>query len=162
LEEAAMPLRIRTALLALAGALSLAGCQTLVDLVTSPSDWISGTAESISASLRGLSVYSGSDSSGSGSGGGAGTAYREDVRAYAAEFAGTGGSSDDFLRGIGRVAESHGVSHWEGRADTLLAIGAGLRDAGLSRAEVEALAARDSGVDPRVAARLLEGYTAAE
>jgi hypothetical protein len=66
------------------------------------------------------------------------------------------------LRGIGRVAESHGVSHWEGRADTLLAIGAGLRDAGVSRADVEALGARATGADPRVAALVLEGYAGSE
>jgi hypothetical protein len=157
-----MALNIPAAGLALAAVLSLAGCQTLWASITSPSDWISGTGESISNSLRGLSVNSGSDSGSSGSRGAADTAYRQDVRAFAAEFARAGGSSDDFLRGIGRVAESHGVSHWEGRADTLLAIGAGLRDAGVSRADVEALGTRAAGADSRVAALVLEGYAGSE
>ena len=54
------------------------------------------------------------------------------------------------------------MSHWEGRPDTLLAIGEGLRDAGVSRADVEALGAHASGADPRVAARVLEGYAGSE
>jgi hypothetical protein len=157
-----MALHIPAAGLALAAVLSLAGCQTLWASITSPSNWISGTGESISNSLRGFGVYSGSDSGSSGSRGAADTAYRQDVRVFAAEFARAGGSSDDFLRGIGLVAESHGVSHWEGRADTLLAIGAGLRDAGVSRADVEALGARATGADPRVAALVLEGYAGLE
>ena len=157
-----MVLRIPVAALALAGALALGGCQSLWASITSPSDWISGRGVSISDSLRGLSVYSGSDSGSLGSRGGAGTSYRQDVRAYAAGFARTGGSSDEFLRGIGRVAESHGVSHWEGRPDTLLAIGHGLSDAGVSRADVEALGARATGADSRVAELVLEGYAAPE
>jgi hypothetical protein len=138
------------------GLVALTGCQVISASITSPSDWVSGTGESISGSFRGLSR-----SSGSGGGGSTDTAYRRDVRAFAADFAQGGGSSDDFLRGIARVAESHGVSHWEGRSDTLLAIGEGLADAGVSRSDVEALGARATDADPRVAALVLEGYAAA-
>jgi hypothetical protein len=141
---------------ALAGCFALTGCQVLWASITSPSDWVSGTGESICGSFRSLLVSSGSDAPRSTD-----LAYRRDVRAFAAEFAASGGSSEDFLRGIGQVAETHGVSHWEGRTDTLLAIGAGLRDAGVSRADVEALGARAEGADPRVAALVLEGYTTA-
>jgi hypothetical protein len=150
-----MPLRSYATCLALSGLLALTGCQVLWASITSPSDWVSGTGRSISGSFEGLSRSSGSG------GGSSNTAYRRDVRAFAAGFAKAGGSSDDFLRGIGRVAESHGVSHWEGRSDTLLAIGEGLRDAGVSESHVEALGARATGADPRVAALVLEGYAAA-
>jgi len=150
-----MPLRQFALGAALAGCFALTGCQVLWASITSPSDWVSGTGQSISGSFRALSVSSGSG------GGASDTAYRRDVRAFAAEFARGRGSRDDFLRGIGQVAETHGVSHWEGRSDTLLAIGAGLRDAGVSRVDVEALGARAEGADPRVAALVLEGYTAA-
>jgi len=149
-----MPLRQFALGAALAGCFALTGCQVLWASITSPSDWVSATGESISGSFRSLLVSS-------GSGGASDTAYRRDVRAFAAEFARSGGSRDDFLRGIGQVAETHGVSHWEGRSDTLLAIGAGLRDAGVSRVDVEALGARAEGADPRVAALVLEGYRAA-
>lgn len=151
-----MSLRSLATVLAFAGSFALTGCQVLWTSITSPSDWVSGTGESISGSFRALST-----SSGSGGGSAANTAYRRDVRAFAAEFAQAGGSSDDFLRGIARVAESHGVSHWEGRSDTLLAIGEGLSDAGVSRGDVEAIGARASGADPRVAALVLEGYATA-
>jgi hypothetical protein len=136
--------------------LPLFACQVIVASVTSPSDWVSGTGESISGSFRGLST-----SSGSGGKDEAKTAYRRDVRAFAAQFAVAGGSSDEFLRGIGRVAEGHGVTHWEGDADTLAAIGEGLSDAGVSAADIEALRVRSAEADPQVVARVLEGYAAA-
>jgi hypothetical protein len=135
---------------------ALAGCQVISASITSPSDWVSGTGTSISGSFKGLSR-----SSGSGGGGESSSAYRRDLRAYAAEFADVGGSSEDFLRGIGRVAESHGVTHWEASPDTLLAIGEGLRDAGVSPDEMQALGARSGDADPRVVALVLEGYAAA-
>lgn len=135
---------------------ALAGCQVISASITSPSDWVSGTGTSISGSFKGLSR-----SSGSGDGGDSSSAYRRDVRAYAAEFADVGGSSADFLRGIGQVAEHHGVTHWESNDATLVAIGEGLRDAGVSPGEIEALGARADDADPRVVARVLEGYSAA-
>jgi hypothetical protein len=135
---------------------ALAGCQVISASITSPSDWVSGTGTSISGSFKGLSR-----SSGSGGDGDSSSAYRRDVRAYAAEFADVGGSSADFLRGIGQVAEHHGVTHWESNDSTLVAIGEGLRDAGVSPSEIEALGARADDADPRVVARVLEGYSTA-
>lgn len=134
-------------------AAGLLGCQVLVASITSPSDWVSGTGDSISGSLGGLSR-----SSGSGNADPTKLAYRRDVRAFAAHFAETGGSSDDFLRGIGAVAAEHGVSHWESRPDTHRAIGEGLRDAGVPPADFEALADRAHDADPVVLALVREGY----
>jgi hypothetical protein len=136
--------------------LPLLGCQVISASITSPSDWVSGTGESISGSLSGLLGSSGS--------GGAGTAqrsYQRDIRAYAAYFANTGGSSQDFLRGLGAVAAEHGVTHWESRPDTHRAIGEGLRDGGVSPAELDALTARATEADPAVLALVREGYAAA-
>jgi hypothetical protein len=135
---------------------ALAGCQVISASITSPSDWVSGTGRSISGSFEGLSVSSGSEGAKQSS-----SAYRRDVRAYSAEFASAGGSSADFLRGIGRVAGHHGVTHWESNDATLVAIGEGLRDAGVSPSEMETLGARTGDADPRVVARVLEGYSAA-
>jgi hypothetical protein len=150
-----LSLRRFATVLAFAGVFALTGCQVLWASITSPSDWVSGTGTSISGSFRGLSA-----SSGSGGGKSSNTAYRRDVRAFAAEFAQAGGSSDEFPRGIGQVAESHGVTHWEANADTMLAIGEGLHDAGVSPADMDALA-RSTHADPQVLALVLEGYTAA-
>lgn len=141
----------------LSAVVPLLACQVIGASITSPFDWVSGTGNSISGSFRNLSRSS-------GSGGGSESskiAYRRDVRAFAAQFSQAGGSSDDFLRGIARVAAGHGVSHWEGSPDTLLAIGAGLRDAGVSSTEMDALEARSGDADPQVVALVLEGYAAA-
>jgi len=151
-----MLLRHFAVVLLAAGSLALAGCQVISASITSPSDWVSGTGKSISGSFEGLSV-----SSGSGGGGGEAAAYQRDVRAYAAEFSGQGGTSADFLRGIGRVAGEHGVSHWESSPDTLRAIGAGLADAGVQPDQMHALGADATRADPRVFALVLEGYATA-
>jgi hypothetical protein len=146
----------RLALVCVLSALPLPGCQVLVASVTSPSDWVSGTGESISGSFGALSR-----SSGSGNAAPAKLAYERDVRAYTAVFATSGGDSQEFLRGIGAVAADHGVSHWESRADTHRAIGAGLRDAGVAPGELDALTARATDADPAVLALVREGYAAA-
>ena len=150
-------LRIGLRLGVLMAGFPLLACQVIGASITSPSDWVSGTGKSISGSFESLSASSGSDDKSSSEN----TAYRRDVRAFAAQFSQTGGSSDDLLRGIAQVAAGHGVSHWEARPDTLLAIGAGLHDAGVSRAELDALNARSDGADPQVVALVLEGYTEA-
>ena len=150
-------LRIALRLSVLSAALPLLACQVIYASITSPSDGVSGTGRSISGSFEGLGRSSGSDGGSSSTN----TAYRRDVRAYAAQFSRSGGSSDDFLRGIGQVAEEHGVSHWQSNPSTLLAIGAGLRDAGVTSAELDALAARAEGADPQVVALVREGYVTA-
>ena len=141
----------------LSAVVPLLACQVIGASITSPSDWVSGTGNSISGSFRSLSRSSGSEGESDSSK----TAYRRDVRAFASQFSQAGGSSDDFLRGIAQVAEGHGVSHWEGSPDTLLAIGEGLHDAGVSRAELDALYTRSGDADPQVLALVLEGYASA-
>jgi hypothetical protein len=134
----------------------LLGCQVISASITSPSDWVSGTGESVSGSLGGLSRSSGSGGGGST----ASLAYQRDVRAFTAHFARNGGSADDFLRGVGTVAALHGVSHWEALAETHRAIGAGLRDGGVDGAGLEALATA-ANADPEAHAALRDGYAAA-
>jgi len=150
-------LRRITLVWVLTAALPLLGCQVISASITSPSDWVSGTGESISGSLGGIS-----HSSGSGGGEPVKLAYQRDVRAYTAHFATTGGTSQDFLRGLGAVAAEHGVTHWEARPDTQRAIGEGLRDAGVAPADFEALTARATDADPAVLALVREGYATAQ
>jgi hypothetical protein len=148
----------RRTFLVLAGLalVALPGCQVLWASITSPSDWIAGSSESISGSVRSISR-----SSGSGGGDPASLAYRRDVRAWAAEFAEAGGSQDEFLRGIGRIAESHGLTHWEADPATLLAIGEGLRDAGWSDDRMERLRGELGDVEARSVKLVFEGYRSA-
>ena len=140
----------------LAGAIPLLACQVISASITSPSDWVSGTGNSISGSFESLSR-----SSGSGGTTAAKAAYRRDVRAFAALFASTGGTSQEFLRGIGSVAAEHGITDWESQPDTHRAIGEGLRDAGIEPAQLDALTARASDADPVVLALVREGYATA-
>jgi hypothetical protein len=142
--------------LVLTGLLS-SGCQAIWASVTSPSDWIAGSPRSISGSIQSISRSS-------GSGGGSSLAderYRRDVRVFAAAFVGSDGSSDDFLRGVGRIAASHGVSDWEGEPATLLAIGEVLRDAGVDAAGMQHLRSSLSGVDPADVSLVMDGWTGA-
>jgi hypothetical protein len=134
---------------------ALPGCQILWTSITSPSDWVAGSSESISGSVRSISRSS-------GSGGGSSTlAYRRDVRAWAAESAQSGGTQDEFLRGIGRIAETHGLTHWEADPATLLAIGEGLREAGWSDERMEQLRGELSDVQARNVELVFEGYRGA-
>ena len=149
-------LRRLTLVCVLFAALPLLGCQVISASITSPSDWVSGTGESISGSLGSLSR-----SSGSGGADPAKLAYLRDVRAYAALFATSGGTSQDFLRGLGAVAVQHGVTHWESQPGTHRAIGEGLRDAGVSPAELDVITARATDADPAVSAAVREGYATA-
>src|SRR5262245_26818213 len=83
------------------------GCKSISDSLTSPSDWIAGSSRSIAGSFDALSRSSGS--------GGTKTltqnkeSYVRDVREFTAAFTRTEGSPDDFLRGVSRIAEDHGI-----------------------------------------------------
>lgn len=144
------PIR-RTLALALVASLPLAGCKAISASITSPSDSISGSFEAIGGSLKAIST----SSSGAGDGSAPDEAYRRDLRAYAAAFVETGGTQQEFLRGITRVAELHGVTDWEAQPDTLRAIGEGLRDAGVSEDQLRHTL---EGVEPGMAARVTEGW----
>jgi hypothetical protein len=139
--------RIRSSLFCLLAA-ALGGCGSL----TSPSEWVAGSSNAIAGSIQAISRSSGSG------GGSSHLAYRRDVRVWAAEVARNGGSQDELLRGIGRIAESHGVTHWEAVPDTLSALGEGLADAGWTPAQMEQLRGELAGAQPRDVERVFEGY----
>jgi hypothetical protein len=144
------PLRAVLFCLAIA---SLPGCQVIWASITSPSDWIAGSVNSISGSIQAISR-----SSGSPTGGTASLAYRRDVRAWTTEVARTGTPQDEFLRGVGRIAESHGLTHWEAEPATLVAIGEGLRDAGWTPEQMQQLSGELTDVQPEKVELVLEGY----
>jgi hypothetical protein len=148
-------LRLAAALLFVSAVLST-GC-VLVASVTSPSDWVSGTGNSISGAFEGLSASS-------GSGGGAAQVpdpYRDDVRVYTAAVLGRAPAASAFPRELGRIALRHGISHWEGHPSTFRGLGAGVRSAGLGEVELDALLGRLGHEGPRERALALEGFRAA-
>lgn len=141
------------ALLAVAPA---SGCKIISAIIELPSDISAGSSRSIAGSFDALSTSSRS--------GGDKTeptpnkqSYNRDLREFTAAFAATSGSRQDFLRGVSRVAEDHGIPHWEADPLTPRAIGAGLRDAGWSEAQMSEFLDQVGRDEP--AARLaLEGW----
>src|SRR5262249_39680794 len=102
------------------------GCKILSASIELPSDLSAGMSKSIAGSLDSLSKSSGSSTGGTTPNK---ASFARDLREFAAAFARTSGSRDDFLRGISRIAADHGISHWEADPATTLAIGEGLHDA---------------------------------
>jgi len=62
--------------------------------------------------------------------------YRDDVRVATRAWVEAGDGSETFLRELGRIAELHGISHWEAEPGSLIAIGAGVCNAGANEAEL--------------------------
>jgi hypothetical protein len=131
------------------------GCQVLVASITSPSDWVSGTARSIGAIFEGIST-----SSGSGGGQARKSSYERDLREYSAAFVRDGGTREDFLRGVTRIAENHGITNWEAEPSTPFAIGQGMRVAKVSEQEMRAFC-REFGKNELAAKLALEGWQSA-
>lgn len=128
--------------------LALGGCSisdSISNSITSPSESISDSSKSIS------------DSSGSGGSSSlaANEGWQRDLRAFGAAFVGGGGDADDFLRGVGRISEGHGVTHWEAAPAILVTVGEGLRAADVPEDEVRE---RLAGLDPRALELVLAPY----
>ena len=81
--------------------------------------------------------------------------YRDDLRVAARTLVDDGASDDQLLRELGRIAELHGISHWEGEPGSLIALGAGACEAGMSEPRLDSLLARfgQSGARERSLAR---------
>lgn len=141
--------------LVLVAALPLAGCKVISAIIEIPSDISAGSSRSIAGSFDAISTSSGSGGQDTTPNQ---TSYQRDLRQYTAVFAReAGGSRDEFVRGISRIAEDHGITHWESEALTPRAIGEGLHDAKLSQAEMDGFI--DSIGRSRPEAQLaLDGY----
>ncbi len=68
--------------------------------------------------------------------------YRDDLRVATRTLVDAGASDDQVLRELGRIAELHGISHWEGEPGSLIALGAGACEAGMSEPRLDSLLAR--------------------
>lgn len=141
------------------GIASLAGtgCQLLVASLEVPIDSAAGLLRAVGGSLEGIL-----NSSGIGTDSARLEEYRRDLRQYAALYMENGGDGtpQDFQRGVTRIAESHGVAHWEGEPATPYAIGQGFRDARVSEAAMREFCAA-LGPDTVAAKLALEGWRAA-
>ena len=71
--------------------------------------------------------------------------YARDLASVSATFVDTPTQEASLVRDVTRVAEVHGISHWESVDATWLGIGTGLRQAGMSEPQTLALVARVFG-----------------
>src|SRR5262245_45877846 len=136
--------------------LPAAGCQVLVASLAVPIDSAAGLLRAVGGSLEGIL-----NSSGIGTSTARIEEYRRDLRQYAALYVQSGGDGTPhgFQRGISRIAESHGIAHWEGQPATAYAIGQGFRDAKVSEAAMREFCAA-LGADSAAAKLALEGWRA--
>lgn len=130
------------------------GCKVISAIVTSPSDSITGTGHSIGGSFEAISTSSGSGPSDDAKK----SSYVRDVREYVRMFMDEGqGTTQEFQRGLSRIAESHGVMHWQANAATPYAIGQGLREARFDEAQMRAFC-DEVGADTPAAKTAFEGW----
>ena len=133
------------------------GCKIISAIIELPSDISAGSSRSIAGAFDAISTSS-------GSGGGSPNnpppnrqSYARDLREFTAAFAKSSGSREDFLRGVSRIGEDHGISHWEADPLTPRSIGEGLRDAGWSEGQMAEFLDQ-VGRDKPAAQLALEGY----
>jgi hypothetical protein len=132
------------------------GCQLLLASLSSVSRSATSASDVISDSAEWIS-----DSSSDAFSSSASAAYREDVRVATRSCIESGTTDGAFLRQLGHIAAQHGITHWEAQPDTLVAIGAGLREAGVFEDEVDVLLLRWGRSAAGERALVLRGYRSA-
>jgi hypothetical protein len=83
------------------------------------------------------------------------------VRDYTARYANSAIGFDAFQKGLAEVAEMHGITNWEADRATYVAVGQGLRRAGVSAARLEDFKAAFAGSSAGDARLIQQGYDAA-
>ncbi len=86
--------------------------------------------------------------------------YMNEIGIFTDSMVHTRVSSDDFMRGIARIAERYGVTDWEFYKYTYIAIGQGLKQAGVKKEEIDSLPILDQMTGPRTTMKkyIIEGY----
>lgn len=87
-------------------------------------------------------------------------AYRSDLSNYTVVSVQSAQPAADYLRGVTRIAEKHGITDWEHDRASYLAIGSGLHQAGVAAGEVRRLSLVQAlgSQEPDTMAAILEGY----
>ncbi len=69
-------------------------------------------------------------------------------------------TSDDFMRGISRIAERYGITDWEFYKYTYIAIGMGLKHAGIPENSIDTLPILEQMTGPRYGMKkyIIDGY----
>lgn len=85
-------------------------------------------------------------------------AYRSDLENTVVLAMRRGNTGEDLLSQIGTVAKRHGLDDWTSAEETFTAIGAGMRQAGVSGERAELVAELVSGGDASHRRLVLEAY----
>ncbi len=114
--------------LLLAGSLLQAGCSISYSLEKS--------SDSVSTSLDSITSISTSSSGGEESEekkvSETATVYEEDIAAVTVLYVSQEKNNDEFQRNVAGIAKNHGITDWEQEESTFLAMGKGLRRAGVA------------------------------
>jgi hypothetical protein len=85
-------------------------------------------------------------------------AYRDDIRDFTAAYASTHQDLQGFEHGLGEVARRHGITDWEADDITYIAVGAGLKRAGVSDPALTSYETTLGGTEPAKVALIRSGY----
>lgn len=138
----------RTSLILTVGFIAFgSGCGSLSNSSQSISKSVS---KSISSPLQSLSRSSSPSD-----------AYEDDVRGFTAAYMKSGGDPSQLRAEVSTVAAKHGVTDWEASKETYVGIGAGMAEAEVTSAELEAYK-RTIATDDEQAQWMQEGYDSAK
>ncbi len=86
--------------------------------------------------------------------------YVNEVMLFTDNMAHTQTGANEFYRGLARIAERHGISDWETLENTYIAIGRGLKKAGLEEDKLYTLPLLSELMSPRpkMMKYILKGY----
>ncbi len=86
--------------------------------------------------------------------------YMNEIMLFTDSMVHTQISSVDFMRGISRIAERYKITNWEFLKETYIAIGKGLKHAGVKKEEIDSLRILQDMTGPRTAMKsyIIEGY----
>jgi hypothetical protein len=120
---------------------------------------ISASSKSSADSSGSLSKSASSPSNSSGGSKDQQSQYSKDVSAYTAEFAVSKNANfDDYRLRISKLAEKHGITAWQDDKTTYLAIGQGLRKAGVNSDQLEIFNTSLGGSEAWKLKTIQEGY----
>ena len=86
--------------------------------------------------------------------------YDNEVMLFTDNMVHTQTSASDFVHGLARIAERHGISDWETLDKTYIAIGRGLKKAGLDKEKLYSLPLLSELMSPRpkMMKYIIQGY----
>ncbi len=141
------PLNIILSIVLAFAVASLAGCS-----ISHSSESSSGSSKS-SSDLLSSPFASSSESSASDQ-----EKFAGDVADYTAEFVTSrSGTMEGFRNQLSKIAQDHGITHWENNLSTYLAIGRGLKKAQLGDPQVSAFTESLGGDDPMKRQAIIDG-----